>query len=98
MGQSAVCIVISDGWDRGDARLLRCEMERLQRGSFRLIWLNPLLGLPEYQPVTLGMRTALEYVDDFMPAHNLASLEALARRLSSLEERRPVRRQSVWRE
>jgi uncharacterized protein with von Willebrand factor type A (vWA) domain len=94
MGQSAVCIMISDGWDRGDPRVLRDEMERLQRSSFRLIWLNPLLGMAEYQPVTLGMRTALEYVDDFMPAHNLASLEALARKLANLEGRRPVRRQS----
>jgi uncharacterized protein with von Willebrand factor type A (vWA) domain len=93
MGQSAVVILISDGWDRGDPRALRDEMERLQRSAFRLIWLNPLLGMPEYQPVTVGMRTALEFVDDFMPAHNLASLEALARRLSTLEERRPVRRQ-----
>ncbi len=96
LGQSAVCILISDGWDRGDPRILRQEMEHLQRTSFRLIWLNPLLGLPEYQPVTLGMRTALEFVDDFMPAHNLASLENLARRLSTLEARRPVRRQSTF--
>ncbi|MBM4417560.1 MAG: VWA domain-containing protein [Chloroflexi bacterium] len=95
LGQSAVCILISDGWDRGDPRILRQEMEHLQRTSFRLIWLNPLLGLPEYQPVTLGMRTALEFVDDFMPAHNLASLENLARRLSALEARRPVRRQNA---
>jgi hypothetical protein len=93
MGQSAVVIMISDGWDRGDPRVLRDEMERLQRSAFRLIWLNPLLGMPEYQPVTVGMRTALEFVDDFMPAHNLASLEALARRLATLEGRRPVRRQ-----
>jgi uncharacterized protein with von Willebrand factor type A (vWA) domain len=93
MGQSAVVILISDGWDRGDPRVLRDEMERLQRAAFRLIWLNPLLGMPEYQPVTVGMRTALEFVDDFMPAHNLASLEALARRLATLEGRRPVRRQ-----
>jgi uncharacterized protein with von Willebrand factor type A (vWA) domain len=93
MGQSAVVILISDGWDRGDPRVLRDEMERLQRSAFRLIWLNPLLGMPEYQPVTIGMRTALEFVDDFMPAHNLASLEALARRLATLEARRPVRHQ-----
>ena len=93
MGQSAVVILISDGWDRGDPRVLRDEMERLQRSAFRLIWLNPLLGMPEYQPVTVGMRTALEFVDDFMPAHNLASLEALARRLATLEARRPVRHQ-----
>lgn len=93
LGHGAVVIVISDGWDRGDPELLRAEMEHLQRSCFRLIWLNPLLGLPEYEPVTLGMRTALQYVDDFMPAHNLASLERLAQRLSELEGRRPVRRQ-----
>lgn len=93
LGHGAVVIVISDGWDRGDPRVLAAEMERLQRSCFRLIWLNPLLGLPEYEPITLGMRTALEFVDDFLPAHNLASLERMARRLTTLEGRRPVRRQ-----
>ena len=94
LGHGAVVIIISDGWDRGDPELLGAEMEHLQRGAFRVIWLNPLLGLPEYQPITLGMRTALQFVDDFLPAHNLASLEDLARRLGSLEQTRPVRRQS----
>jgi len=93
LGHGAVVIVISDGWDRGDPRILAREMERLQRQCFRLLWLNPLLGLPEYQPITIGMRTALRYVDDFMPAHNLRSLEQMARRLTELEARRPVRRQ-----
>ena len=93
LGHGAVVIVISDGWDRGDPRILAAEMEKLQRSCFRLIWLNPLLGLPEYEPITLGMRTALEFVDDFLPAHNLASLERMARRLTELEGRRPVRRQ-----
>jgi uncharacterized protein with von Willebrand factor type A (vWA) domain len=44
--------------------------------------LNPLLGLPEYQPVTQGMSTALPYIDVFAPAHNLQSLLALERRLA----------------
>ena len=93
LGHGAIVIVISDGWDRGDPQLLEDEMERLQRSCFRLMWLNPLLGLPEYQPITIGMRTALQHVDDFMPSHNLASLEKMARRLTELEGRRPVRRQ-----
>jgi hypothetical protein len=93
LGHGAVVLVISDGWDRGDPRVLGSEMERLQRSCFRLIWLNPLLGLPEYEPITLGMRTALQFVDDFLPAHNLASLERMARKLVDLEGRRPVRRQ-----
>lgn len=82
----AVVLIISDGWDRGDTELLRREMERLRRNVYRIIWLNPLIASPEYQPLTLGLQAALPYVDDFLPAHNLASLEDLARRLSALDE------------
>ena len=95
LGRGAVTILVSDGCDRGDAELLRQEMERLQRASFRLIWLNPLLGLEGYEPLTIGMRTALPYVDDFLPAHNLASLHDLVARLSTLEAQRPMRRSRV---
>ncbi len=91
--RGAVVLVISDGWDRGDAKLLRREMERLQRSCFRLIWMNPLLAAPDYQPLTQGLQAALPYVDDFLPIHNLESLEALGRTLSQLLEKRPVRRQ-----
>ncbi|HLT21222.1 MAG TPA: VWA domain-containing protein [Thermomicrobiales bacterium] len=89
----AVVLVISDGWDRGDPDLLAAEMSRLQRSSYRLIWLNPLLGSPRYQPLTRGMQAALPFIDDFLPVHNLESLESLAEHLSSLADTRPVRRQ-----
>jgi hypothetical protein len=52
-------------------------MSRLQRTSHRLIWLNPLLGREGYQPLTRGLQAALPYVDDFLPVHNLHSLEQL---------------------
>ncbi|MBI1354126.1 MAG: VWA domain-containing protein [Acidobacteria bacterium] len=87
-----VVLLISDGWDRGDPAALSREMARLQRGCHRLIWLNPLLGSPEYQPLTRGMQAALPFVDDFLPVHNLASLEDLAQRLNSLPDRRRSRR------
>ena len=93
LGRGAVVLLISDGWDRGDIDLLRREMARLQRSVHRLIWLNPLLGSPEYEPLTRGMQAALPYVDDFLPVHSLASLEDLAERLVGLNERRPERRQ-----
>jgi uncharacterized protein with von Willebrand factor type A (vWA) domain len=80
----AVVLIISDGWDRGDPQLLAREMERLKRNVHRIIWLNPLLGSAEYEPLTLGLQAALPYVDDFLPAHNFASLEDLARLLSAL--------------
>lgn len=80
----AVVLIISDGWDRGDPELLARETSRLQRSCHRLIWLNPLLGSPSYQPLTQGMRAALPYVDDFLPVHNLSSLESLAQHLGTL--------------
>lgn len=86
----AVVLVISDGWDRGDPDLLSREMARLQRSCHRLIWLNPLLGSPNYQPLTRGMQAALPYIDDFLPAHNLHSLQELARHLNTLSDRRSL--------
>ena len=88
----ATVVIISDGWDRGDPALLGREMARLQRASRRLIWLNPLLGAPGYQPLTQGMRAALPYIDEFMPIHNLKSLEALAELLGRVEDQPPLRR------
>ena len=93
LGHRAVVLLISDGWDRGDIGVLRREMARLQRSSHRLIWLNPLLGSDDYQPLTRGIQAALPYVDDFLPVHNLASLEELANQLERIDDRRPIRRQ-----
>jgi uncharacterized protein with von Willebrand factor type A (vWA) domain len=87
LGRGAVVLVISDGWDRGDAELLKREMARLKRNCHRLIWLNPLLGSADYEPLTRGIQAALPYIDNFLPVHNLASLEDLANRLADLNRR-----------
>jgi uncharacterized protein len=93
LGRGAVVLLISDGWDRGDVKLLGEEMARLQRSAHRLVWLNPLLGSEDYEPLTRGMQAALPYIDDFLPVHNLASLEDLAEHLATLDNRRAERRQ-----
>lgn len=93
LGRGAVVLLISDGWDCGDVSLLHEEMARLQRNCYRLVWLNPLLGSPGYEPLTRGMQTALPFVDDFLPIHSLSSLEDLAEHLVRLDERRLARRQ-----
>ncbi|NKQ36485.1 MAG: VWA domain-containing protein [Chloroflexi bacterium] len=82
--RGAIVLLISDGWDRGDPDLLRREIGRLQRSCHRLIWLNPLLGSPRYEPLTRGMQAALPHIDDFLPVHNLVSLEELAQHLQQL--------------
>jgi uncharacterized protein len=74
---SGVVIVVSDGWDRGDPAIVATETARLRRNCHRLIWLNPLAGTPGYQPLAGGMRAAYPYVDDFLPAGTVASLERL---------------------
>jgi len=84
LGQGAVVLIISDGWDRGDVETLRREMARLSRRAERLIWLNPLLGTPGYEPLTQGMAAALPFVDDFLPVHNLKSLRQLQEILEGL--------------
>ena len=88
LGRGAIVLIISDGWDRGDPVQLGREMARLQRTSFRLFWLNPLLGSPSYKPLTRGMQAALPYLDDFLPSHSLESLHDLVALLSELPLRR----------
>jgi uncharacterized protein with von Willebrand factor type A (vWA) domain len=87
LGRGAVVLVISDGWDRGEPELLGQEIARLQRSCYRLIWLNPLLGSPRYEPLTRGIQAAMPYIDDFLPVHNLASLEDLAAYLAKVSAR-----------
>lgn len=84
MRHRPIVILVSDGWDRGDAAMLAGEVRRLQRRSRRLVWLNPLLGSPGYEPLTRGLQAALPYVDDFLPVRNIESLEDLAEHLRDL--------------
>jgi uncharacterized protein with von Willebrand factor type A (vWA) domain len=93
LAQGATVVLISDGWDRGDPQGLQSAVRKLQRSCHRLIWMNPLLGAPGYEPLTVGLKSALPYVDDFIAAHNLASLEALGRLIAAAGDHRPVRRQ-----
>lgn len=58
-----IAIIVSDGWDTGDIDLLKCEMENLRRKVSKIIWLNPHADKPNFRPLTIGMLTALPYVD-----------------------------------
>ena len=79
---SGIVIVVSDGWDRGDPALVAAETARLRRNCHRLVWLNPLASSPGYQPLAAGMKAAYPFIDDFLPAGTLASLERLGEVLS----------------
>ncbi len=81
---SGIVIVVSDGWDRGDPALVASETARLRRNCHRLVWLNPLAGTPGYEPLAGGMRAAYPYIDDFLPAGTVASLERLGEILAGV--------------
>ena len=87
LARGAVVVVCSDGLERGDPEVLALEMERLRRLTHRIVWVNPLKGDPEYQPLARGMRAALPFVDAFVPGDDLASLEALARLIPAIRDR-----------
>lgn len=82
--RKSVVIIMSDGWDRGDVQLLEKEMRTLKHKAYRIIWLNPLLGSPHYQPLCQGIKAVLPYSDYFLPVHNLESLIGLAKTLQPL--------------
>lgn len=79
--RDTIFIILSDGWDTGEPEALAAELGAIKARVRKLIWLNPLLGMQEYQPVTRGMSAALPHIDVFAPAHNLESLLALERYL-----------------
>lgn len=85
--RGAIVVVVSDGWERDDPDLVGREMARLARAAYAVVWVNPLKGNPEYQPLAGGMRAALPFVDRFLPGHNLRSLEELAAVLAGIERR-----------
>ncbi len=83
VNRRTVVIVLSDGLDTGQTDLLAEQMATLHNRAARIIWLNPLLGKDQYEPLARGMAAALPYVDVFAAAHNLASLMQLANELSA---------------
>ncbi len=87
LSRGAVVLIVSDGWERQDPELLRREMARLARTAYAVVWVNPLKGHVDYEPLGAGMQAALPYVDRFLAGHNIASLERLADSLASIDRR-----------
>ena len=87
LSRGAVVVIVSDGWEREDTATVSYEMARLGRCAYSIVWVNPLKGHPDYEPLAGGMRAALPFVDRFLPGHNLASLEELSGVLAGIERR-----------
>ena len=87
LSRGAVVVIVSDGWERQDPALVGREMNRLARSAYAVVWVSPLKGKVDYEPLSAGIRAALPHVDRFLPGHNIASLEELAHALATVDRR-----------
>ncbi|MDQ3719186.1 MAG: CoxE, partial [Actinomycetota bacterium] len=74
-----------------DPNLLAGQVRRLQLQARRLVWMNPRPMAVDQQPLAIGMRAAMPYVDDFVPGHDPRAVAGLARLISDLGGQRPQR-------
>ncbi len=90
--RGAIVLVVSDGWDRGDPEVLAGEVRRLQLQARRLIWINPRPMEVDRQPLAIGMRAAMPYIDEFVPGHDPRAIAGMAHLIAGLDTQRPQRR------
>ncbi len=83
IARGAVVLIISDGWETGDAAVLGAQMARLSRLAHRIVWANPRTAAPGYQPLVAGMAAAWPFCDAVVSAHSLHALDELLAALSA---------------
>jgi uncharacterized protein with von Willebrand factor type A (vWA) domain len=93
--RGAIVLVVSDGWDRGDPEILANEVRRLQLQSRRLIWINPRPMEVDKQPLAIGMRAAMPFIDEFVPGHDPRAIAGMAQLIAGLNTQRAHRRTLV---
>ena len=82
---SRTCVmIVSDGYETGDAALLGREIATLARRCRRIVWLNPMMGWEGYAPEAAGIKAALPHIDLYARANTLQSLLALEPYLAKL--------------
>jgi uncharacterized protein with von Willebrand factor type A (vWA) domain len=83
VARGAVVLIISDGWETGDAAVLGQQMARLSRLAHRIVWANPRTASPRYEPLVAGMAAAWPYCDQVVSAHSLWALDQLLEALAA---------------
>jgi uncharacterized protein len=78
MARGAVIVILSDGWERGDPRLVGREMERLARLAHRIVWVNPRVSASAFSVQAGGMVAALPHCDALVSGHSYAALGEVA--------------------
>ena len=84
LNSRSVVMVLSDGYDTGAPALVGRELSRLRKKARRIVWLNPLAGWKDYEPVAKAMAAALPLLDGFAPVTTLSDLANIEPMLEQL--------------
>ncbi len=84
LSRGATVIICSDGLDRGSPAVLAEAMEKLERLSHRIVWMNPMHDGSGAAPPTLAMAVVGPHIDEITSGRDLESLERFAGRLPQL--------------
>ena len=93
ISKGTVIMIVSDGWDTGEPELLNKAMSELKNRSGRIVWINPHADRQGFKPRTIGMETAMPYIDLLAGMNSLQDMRGFRRFFgSSLQPiaRRPV--------
>lgn len=80
--RGGIVVIGSDGWDSEPPQQMATAMARLHRRAHRVIWMNPRVGAPGFEPLVGTMAAALPYCDELLPADDFRSLAAVVAELS----------------
>jgi hypothetical protein len=58
-------------------------MERLHRLAHRVVWVNPRVASPRFQPLAGGMAAAMPFIDTLVSGHSLDALDELLAAIAS---------------
>jgi uncharacterized protein with von Willebrand factor type A (vWA) domain len=83
MARGSVVVILSDGWERGDPEMVAREMERLARLAYRIVWVNPRVSAPGFQPKAGGLVAALPYCNALVSGHSLNALDQVAEAIAA---------------
>lgn len=81
LSQKHIVVILSDGLETGNVTQLKEAVQTIHRKCKILVWLNPLKGMKDYQPIQKGMVNVMPHLDAFESAHNLDSLLKLEKLL-----------------
>ena len=84
LNSRSIVMIFSDGYEVGTPENLCLQLRKIKKRAKKLVWLNPLLGWENYEPVTAAMQAALPFIDHFAVANTLQSLAAIEPDLARL--------------